>query len=160
MLNYSFKNQCIFHTTPGDDWSSGDDCVPRSCWWRIKARLSIPPAPPPANLPITSSGFSPHWGQDTHGEPQIQSGDFLHLPAWAWCSRLPGTAWWRSAETRWTSSGVCVWQNGKPRRKNVPSDSSRSQKLSSVGLWSSCVRRAQQIHTYVHAHTTNDRFDV
>lgn len=65
---------------------------------------------------------------------------FLHLLAWAWCSRLPGKAWWRSAKTLLTSSGVYVWQNGKPRRKNVPSGSFHSRKRSSVGLCSNCVK--------------------
>lgn len=57
------------------------------------------------------------------------------LPALAGCSHPCGKVWWRSAGTLWTSFGVCVWRNGRPRRKNVPSDSRRSRRLSSVGLY-------------------------
>lgn len=55
MSNYSFMSQFTVHTAPGDDWSSGDDGVPRCCGWGIKAFTFIPPAPSPTDLPITPS---------------------------------------------------------------------------------------------------------
>lgn len=64
---------------------------------------------------------------------------FSLLQALTWCSHRPGKAWWRSAKTQSTSSGACVWQNGKPQRKNGPSGSSRSPKLSSGDLYSNCM---------------------
>lgn len=60
------------------------------------------------------------------------------LPALAGCSRPCGKVWWRSAGTLWTSFGVGAWRNGRPRRKNAPSDSRRSRRLSSVGLYCNC----------------------
>ena len=65
-----------FRTAPGDDWSGGDDGVPRCRRRGIKALPFIPPAPPPTDLPITSSDFSPHRGQEEHGEPQTEISDF------------------------------------------------------------------------------------
>lgn len=65
LVNYSLKRQFIIHTTPGDDRSSCDDSGPRCCCRGIEAVLSIPPAPSPTNLPITSSDVNPHWGHRT-----------------------------------------------------------------------------------------------
>lgn len=62
------------------------------------------------------------------------------LPAWAGCSRPRGKVWWRSAGTRLTSSGVGAWRNGRPQRKNAPSDSRRSPRRPSVGLCCNCRR--------------------
>jgi len=41
-------------------------------------------------------------------------------PALASGSRQIGTAWWRSAGRRWTSSGSCAWQSGTPRKQSAP----------------------------------------
>lgn len=60
------------------------------------------------------------------------------LPAWAGCSRPGGTVWWRSAGTRLTSFGDGAWRIGRPRRKNGPFDSCRSQRPSSAGLCCTC----------------------
>lgn len=65
MTVYSLMSHFIFHTTPGNDWPSSEDSVPRCCWLGIETPFSIPPAPSPTNLPITSSNFSPLWGQET-----------------------------------------------------------------------------------------------
>lgn len=58
-------------------------------------------------------------------------------PARASGSRQTGTAWWRSAGRRWTSSGSCASQSGTPRKQSGPFGSSHSQRWWFGGLFHS-----------------------
>lgn len=82
MSFHSSQSRITILTTPGDDWSCGDDGVPRCRRWRIKALRFIPPATSPANLPITSADFSPHRGQEAQRESQTESCDFSFYSYW------------------------------------------------------------------------------
>lgn len=82
----TMMSRLVVHTTPGDDWTSSDHSVPRCCWWTFKALLSVASAPPPTNLPITSSEFFLCWGQGTH---KLRSNSVTHTGM----STMQSSAW-------------------------------------------------------------------
>ena len=91
------------------------------------------------------SSYSEMWCfHDSRGEPYKPTLPLLASPALASGSRRIGTAWWRSAGRRLTSSGSCAWQSGTPRRQSVPFGFSHSQTLWSGGPYHSWGERKER----------------